>query len=98
MELLAHRVVESTLRHHYVDNLLDCFGSEEEALQTTRPIRAIHNKVGFNIRNWIYNSELVFREMNEKSTNPLTEVDMDMFYEMPIERVLEMYASTVEDE
>ncbi|XP_055632505.1 uncharacterized protein LOC129772980 [Toxorhynchites rutilus septentrionalis] len=60
------RAVESILRSHYVDNLLDSFVTVEEAKSVSSEVRWIHSKGGFHIRDWVSNSQEVIRFMGEE--------------------------------
>ncbi|XP_020715832.2 uncharacterized protein LOC101455054 [Ceratitis capitata] len=60
------RAVKSILEHHYVDDMVDSFGSVEEAITVSEMVRAIHLKAGFELRNFASNSQKVMSEIGGK--------------------------------
>lgn len=92
------RAVESIRENHYVDDLLDSFDSEDEALEISRQIHFIHEEGGFLIRNWISNSRQVANEMNRRATNELIDLNMNVSEETSTEKVLGMFWSTITDQ
>ncbi|XP_053698911.1 uncharacterized protein LOC128745869 [Sabethes cyaneus] len=60
------RGVECIVKNHYIDDLLESFGSAEEAARVMQAVRAIHSKGGFNIRNFQSNSSGVLNSLGEK--------------------------------
>lgn len=61
---------------HYVDDYFDSFDSVEEAIQRAKDVAFVHAKGGFQIRNWVSNSEEVLRNLGEskfKNEIPLTQ-------------------------
>lgn len=48
---------EAIRRNHYVDDYLDSFRSLELASKISKEVSFIHSKGGFNIRNWLSNSQ-----------------------------------------
>jgi hypothetical protein len=61
---LYPRAVESIINRHYVDDMLDSFQSESETMQVVGEVIEIHQKAGFEIRNWISNSPKVMQTLN----------------------------------
>ncbi|XP_055618958.1 uncharacterized protein LOC129764157 [Toxorhynchites rutilus septentrionalis] len=59
------RAAEGILECTYVDDYLDSFGSVEEASCVSEEVRHIFRKGGFDLRNWISNSESVLRHLGE---------------------------------
>ncbi|XP_049304973.1 uncharacterized protein LOC125776523 [Bactrocera dorsalis] len=53
------RAVKAILDHHYVDDFVDSFSSEVEAISVSEQIRAIHMDAGFELRNFASNSSKV---------------------------------------
>ncbi|XP_054091903.1 uncharacterized protein LOC105220591 [Zeugodacus cucurbitae] len=53
------RAVKAILDHHYVDDFVDSFSSEEEAISVSKQVRAIHMNAGFELRNFTSNSQKV---------------------------------------
>lgn len=62
------RAVQSILDNHYVDDLLDSTDTVEEAIKLAKDIKFIHQAGGFNIRNWISNSNEVINALGESFT------------------------------
>ncbi|XP_059224765.1 uncharacterized protein LOC131997912 [Stomoxys calcitrans] len=53
------RAVHGIIERHYVDDYVDCFETEDEALNVVREVVRIHKSGGFHLRNIISNSERV---------------------------------------
>lgn len=62
---LYPRAVEGIVRSHYVDDYLDSFGTEEEAMRIASEVRLVHRNGGFNLRNWYSNSNAVLQHLGE---------------------------------
>ncbi|XP_062557339.1 uncharacterized protein LOC134222212 [Armigeres subalbatus] len=62
------RAVEGILKSHYVDDYLDSFGTESEAVNTSTEVRLVHHNGGFHLRNWRSNSEKVVKELGNSAT------------------------------
>ncbi|XP_062550942.1 uncharacterized protein LOC134215820 [Armigeres subalbatus] len=89
------RAVTSIIQNHYVDDFLDSFEDENEAVKVSEEVKMIHEQGGFELRNWLSNSEAVLRKMGEAQVHgeKLLIVDKnDQF-----ERVLGMLWSTRSD-
>ncbi|XP_074041966.1 uncharacterized protein [Leptinotarsa decemlineata] len=52
-------IARAIIDKHYVDDYLDSAETEEEAIQLILEVIKIHEKAGFEIRNWISNSQKV---------------------------------------
>ncbi|XP_062714125.1 uncharacterized protein LOC134290910 [Aedes albopictus] len=68
--------------------------TEEEAIRTAEEVKYVHQRGGFEIRNWISNSTIVLEALNEKGFN---EKDLDLSPEVSTEKVLGMWWCTVSD-
>ncbi|XP_059218365.1 uncharacterized protein LOC131994991 isoform X1 [Stomoxys calcitrans] len=55
----APRAVHGIVERHYVDDYVDCFQSEEEAIQVLKDVIRIHKVGGFNLRNISSNSATI---------------------------------------
>lgn len=55
------RAAKAIIEHHYVDDYLDSVNTADEAIQLAKEVQYIHRKGGFEIRNWLSNSERVVR-------------------------------------
>lgn len=51
--------VKAIIENHYVDDYLDCVEDEEKAIERIKQVTTIHNRGGFEIRNWACNSDKV---------------------------------------
>ncbi|XP_036217946.2 uncharacterized protein [Bactrocera oleae] len=58
------RAVKAILDHHYVDDFVDSFCSEEEAISISQEVRAIHMDAGFELRNFTSNASKVVDALN----------------------------------
>lgn len=54
------------LNKHYVDDYVDCFHTEKEAIEISSDVRAIHQKAGFELRGFTSNSEKVTSALCEE--------------------------------
>lgn len=88
------RAVNCIIDQHYVDDLLDSTDTEEEAIRLAKEVFMIHKKAGFEIRNWLSNSENVLKELQSTS---LQAKNLEMKPEMTTEKVLGMWWSTQRD-
>ncbi|XP_062702274.1 uncharacterized protein LOC115258215 [Aedes albopictus] len=88
------KAVEVIQKKHYVDDMLTSLESEEEAVRIAKEVKFIHQKGGFEIRNWISNSPTVLRALNEKG---MDEKDLDLSPEIGTEKVLGMWWCTATD-
>ncbi|XP_075151925.1 uncharacterized protein LOC142225965 isoform X3 [Haematobia irritans] len=57
----APRAVHGIVERHYVDDYVDCFQSEEEAILVLKDVIRIHKFGGFHLRNISSNSEAIKR-------------------------------------
>lgn len=90
------RAVESITKRHYVDDLLDSFSSEEEAIMISKQVKDIHASGGFNIRNWISNSQKLMNEMNNNVTTPNV-VQLNWSNDVSPEKILGLSWNTISD-
>lgn len=81
-------------KRHYVDDMLVSVDTEEEAIQLAQQVKFVHAKGGFEIRNWVSNSQRVLTALNESSTK---EKNLDLSPELATEKVLGMWWCTVSD-
>lgn len=59
------RAVTGIVKNHYVDDFLDSFDSEDEAVRVSEEVKMIHEKGGFQLRNWLSNSETVIHKIGD---------------------------------
>ena len=84
------RAVKSIIDHHYVDDYVDSFESEAEAVEVTRAVISIQMSGGFELRNFASNSKELLREIY--ATTEMNEINhlVDMNVEAATEKVLGM--------
>lgn len=58
------RAVEAIQEYHYVDDYVDCFKSEEEAMRITKDVIQIHHQAGFQLRGFVSNNGRLLKELN----------------------------------
>ncbi|XP_073814309.1 uncharacterized protein [Musca autumnalis] len=61
--------VNSILSNTFVDDWLQSVDSEEEMLKLAIEVRSIHKDGGFEMRNWLSNSEKVLNVLDDRSIN-----------------------------
>ncbi|XP_065074449.1 uncharacterized protein LOC135698401 [Ochlerotatus camptorhynchus] len=73
---------DAIVRKHYVDDYFDSTDTEAEAVKLAMDVRKVHANGGFEIRNWVSNSEVVLQELGEPkcAAKPL-EVDKSCEFE-----------------
>ncbi|XP_058814531.1 uncharacterized protein LOC131678403 [Topomyia yanbarensis] len=76
----------AVLRKHYVDDYLDSFDTEEEAIKVALDVKEIHTRGGFEIRNWHSNSKTLLQRVEE--SNQLQAQVINVAAESEAERVL----------
>ncbi|XP_075164613.1 uncharacterized protein LOC142237137 [Haematobia irritans] len=62
------RAVNAILERHYVDDYVDCFQTENEAVQVVKDVIKIHGAGGFELRNMISNSEKVLESCGQSAS------------------------------
>ncbi|XP_065089401.1 uncharacterized protein LOC135710680 [Ochlerotatus camptorhynchus] len=63
--------VDAIVHNHYVDDYLDSRDSVEEATSIATAVKEVHAKDGFEIRNWLSNSDEVVRRVGHDSVADL---------------------------
>ncbi|XP_055633596.1 uncharacterized protein LOC129773944 [Toxorhynchites rutilus septentrionalis] len=61
------KAAAAIIENHYVDDYLDSLDTDEEAVELALEVKKVHAKAGFEIRNWLSNSELVTRRVGDSS-------------------------------
>ncbi|XP_058449178.1 uncharacterized protein LOC131429147 [Malaya genurostris] len=82
------RAADAIRNRHYVDDYLDSFDTEEEAIKVAKEVALIHRRGGFTMRSWLSNSSEVLRRVGESTLQPEKHIDWDK--SSWIERVLGM--------
>ncbi|XP_058467437.1 uncharacterized protein LOC131439240 [Malaya genurostris] len=82
---------EVIIKSHYVDDMLVSVESEEQAIELAQKVKFVHSQGGFEIRNWISNSNRVLAALKEGS---IAEKNLDLTSEMGTEKVLGMWWCT----
>ncbi|XP_052901623.1 uncharacterized protein LOC128309307, partial [Anopheles moucheti] len=79
---------------HYVDDMLVNVETEEEAVCLAKEVRDVHQKGGFEIRNWVSNSLDVVRQLQTQAEH---QKSIDVGYGLATEKVLGMWWDTASD-
>lgn len=53
---------------HYVDDMLDCVDSPQEAIQLARDVREVHKRENFHIRGWVSNCAEVIDALGDANS------------------------------
>ncbi|XP_062713981.1 uncharacterized protein LOC134290796 [Aedes albopictus] len=85
----------AVVRKHYVDDYFDSTHTVEEAVQRAREVRFIHSQAGFEIRNWVSNSEAFLQQLGETERSEAVHFNRDKSTDT--ERVLGIIWSPAED-
>lgn len=83
------RAAEAITENHYMDDMMERENSEEDLIQLAKDVKFVHAQAGFEIRNFISNSEKFMRELD--STSELEDKSINPDKEYGIERVLGMW-------
>lgn len=87
------RAVEAIHKNHYVDDWLDSFKTEEEALSISSEVHNILSSGGFTMKNWVSNSQIVSSNVGGLSSREKVFSEKDM----QTEKVLGMWWETSTD-
>ncbi|XP_053699089.1 uncharacterized protein LOC128746063 [Sabethes cyaneus] len=87
------RAVEAIVNEQYVDDMLSSVETEEEAIQLAKDVRHVHAEAGFEIRNWLLNSNRVLQQLE---ANP-GEKSLNLSSEMATKKVLGLWWCTATD-
>lgn len=90
------RAVDGILKRFYVDDYMDSFSKEEEALVVVKKVIEINRDAGFELRNVISNSELVRRQLGNKCDAIVMNLDLEK--ENLAEKVLGLFWDTNTDQ
>ncbi|XP_029734329.2 uncharacterized protein LOC115269635 [Aedes albopictus] len=77
---------EAIKKKHYVDDYLDSFDTEKEAIKVALEVTEVHARGGFCIRNWHSNSDALLKRVGEPSAGQPKAISIDS--ESGAERVL----------
>ncbi|XP_062714095.1 uncharacterized protein LOC134290888 [Aedes albopictus] len=89
------RAVDGIIHNHYVDDYLDSFPDEEQAKRVATEVRDVHQKGGFEIRNWCSNSKAVLEHLGTGQEKPVKCLNLEN--NIISERVLGMLWRSEED-
>ena len=84
--------VKSIKCHHYVDDMIDCADTDQDALELANQVSNIHQHGGFHIRNWISNSPEVLQSLAKNADCTGTKE-----WELESNKVLGMYWDAAND-
>ncbi|XP_073811881.1 uncharacterized protein isoform X2 [Musca autumnalis] len=80
------RAVHGVIDRHYVDDYVDCFNTEEEAISTLTDVIKIHKMAGFNLHGVKSNSQYITKQYGNPTDNE--EPCGNTFLHDGVERVL----------
>ncbi|XP_073837762.1 uncharacterized protein isoform X2 [Musca autumnalis] len=80
------RAVHGVIDRHYVDDYVDCFNTEEEAISTLTDVIKIHKMAGFNLHGVKSNSQYITKQYGNPTDNE--EPCGNTFLHNGVERVL----------
>ncbi|XP_037034300.1 uncharacterized protein LOC119073091 [Bradysia coprophila] len=89
------RAAEAIIQNHYVDDMIDCTDSVDEAETLIKDVKMIHQAGGFNIRKFNSNSKKLLERIGENATTQ--NKDLNIGAELNKERVLGMFWDTTND-
>ncbi|XP_075157949.1 uncharacterized protein LOC142231217 [Haematobia irritans] len=81
--------------NHYVDDLLYSVDTSQEAAEIIKEVQFIHRKAGFNIRNWICNSQDVINSICGPEGD--AQKSLNLFGGKDVEKVLGVFWQHKED-
>ncbi|XP_062703633.1 uncharacterized protein LOC134286082 [Aedes albopictus] len=86
---------EAIIKSHYVDDYFDSVDYVEEAVQRAKDVAYVHAKGGFQIRNWVSNSEEVLHNLGVQKV--VTNVRLTQDKNIETERILGIVWNPTED-
>ncbi|XP_055543203.1 uncharacterized protein LOC129728773 [Wyeomyia smithii] len=93
-ELDYPEAVQAIDKRHYVDDMLVSVKTAMEAIKLVQDVKKIHTKAGFEMRNWISNSQTVLASVSEEK---MQEKNLDDGVNNVTEKVLGVWWDTSED-
>lgn len=90
------KAAKAIIDKHYVDDYIDSFDTEDEAIQVASEVKFVQRKGGFEIVNWESNSTKVGIALND--TEVSSKKDLNMGSEDGAEKVLGMWWCTTSDQ
>ena len=91
----SQRVSDAILEHFYVDDYLDPFVSEQEAIDIMYKIREFLSSRGFNLTKFLLNNRNILKSLPNSVLSPKT-IHLDLS-KIPLERALEVLWDPNED-
>lgn len=83
------RAVEAIIENHFVDDMMDGENTVDKTVKVIEDVKMIHQSGGFEIRNFISNSQEVLRAIGATNTSNCKDITLDS--KMNTERVLGMW-------
>ncbi|XP_065080970.1 uncharacterized protein LOC135703620 [Ochlerotatus camptorhynchus] len=77
---------KAIVENHYVDDYFDSMDTVEQAVKRAQEVKYVHSKAGFEILNWVANSDEFLQSMGEQKSNKCVQLTDDMG--TSLERVL----------
>lgn len=82
-------------KKHYMDDYLDSFDTEDEAIKVALEVKTVHDRGGFEMRNWHSNSTTLLERVGEPKQQQMKAISIDT--ESEAERVLGLLWLPTED-
>lgn len=75
---VAEDIRDAIINKHYVDDYLDCCDDLQESITRIKGVIACHKEAGFEIRNFVSNSNAIIKSLPEESRAQGLQVNLDM--------------------
>ena len=90
-----NEIIETIKQNFYMDDYLDCFQSQEKAIETVHKVIKILSTGGFRLTKWLSNSKYILKTLPPAERSPKV-VNLDL-NDIPIERALGIACDPQED-
>ena len=90
-----NEIIETIKQNVYMDDYLDCFQSQEKAIETVHKVIKILSTGGFRLTKWLSNSKYILKTLPAAERSPKV-VNLDL-NDIPIERALGIVCDPQED-
>lgn len=92
------QAVDAIQYNHYVDDYVMSFPNDEEAIEVSTQVKSILSTAGFELRNFLSNSETATRLLNDCTAPQTNEVNIEAKTPQLVEKILGMYWQNDVDE
>ena len=90
-----NEIIETIKQNFYMDDYLDCFQSQEKAIETVHKVIKILSTGGYRLTKWLPNSKHILKTLPPAERSPKV-VNLDL-NDIPIERALGIVWDPQED-